>query len=338
MRLPWCRPHWTGRMPGAEIVFHLPRDYLHSYAQTAHLSLFRRIAAAYGEKGVVIRTADRRAGPFEGGPDAAAHYGDGNLHIIDMGRVQAPGVLNAAISYMPPFWHLDPAGVQAESGIGARTYDAAQVPYARAAQFFELLRARLVQPRLSRRTQIDTVTDFPADAIAMFLQGTQPADRGLTYCSTADMLRAVVAGAQGRPVLVKPHPLGLDHDVDVIDNLIAEGHRVHATIANVHDMIAACVATVSFNSAVALEGFLHRKPAILFGPSDFHHFCETVRDPVEFPQALDRALARPSGGYAQFLYWYFEQNCLNLHAPTFDAHVARIFADAGFPPERLGIA
>ncbi len=325
-------------MAQAEIVFHLPRDYLHSYPQTTHLALFRRIAAAYTAKGATIRTIDRRSGPFEGGPDAATHYADGNLHIIDMGRVQSPGVLNAAISYMPPFWHLDPAGVQAESSIGRLTYDADQVPYAPAAQFFQLMRARLVEPRASRRAQIDTVTDFPQGALAVFLQGTQPMERGLTHCTTAAMLRAVVTGAQGRTVLVKPHPLALDHDADIIDTLIAEGYPVHATVANVHDMIAASVATISFNSAVALEGFLHRKPAILFGPSDFHHFCETVRDPADFPQALARTLARPTGGYAKYLYWYFERNCVNLHAPGFDAHIARIFAQAGFPPERLGIA
>jgi hypothetical protein len=322
-------------MARAEIVFHLPRDYLHSYAQTTHLALFRRIAVEYGEKGATIRVMDRRAGPFEGGVEAAPYYDDGNLHIIDMGRVQAPGVLNAAISYMPPFWHLDPIGVQAESQIGARNYDAAQVRYAYAAQFFERLRARLVVPRASRRTQVDAVTEFPQGALAVFLQGNQPHDRGLTYCSTGAMLRAVAAGAQGRAVLVKPHPLALDFDAEIIDAVIADGYPIHATVANVHDMIAASVATVSFNSAVALEGFLHRKPAILFGPSDFHHFCETVRDPADFPQAMARVLARPTGGYAQYLYWYFEQNCLNLHAPTFAARVAGIFADAGFPPERL---
>jgi hypothetical protein len=325
-------------MAQAEIVFHLPRDYLHSYWQAAHLALFRRIATEYGNKGATIRVMDRRAGPFDGGPDAAAHYNDGNLHIIDMGRVQASGVLNAAISYIPPFWHLDPAGVQAESRIGRLTYNAADVPYAPAAQFFRHMRARLVDARASRRAQIETVMELPKGAIAVFLQGTQPQQHGLAYCSPVAMLRAVLIGAQGRPVLVKPHPLALDHDASVIDALIAEGHPVHATVANVHDMIAAAVVTVSFNSAVALEGFLHRKPAILFGPSDFHHFCETVRDPADFPQALARALARPTGGYAQYLYWYFEQNCLNLHAPTFDADVARIFADAGFPPERLGVS
>ncbi len=324
-------------MAQAEIIFHLPRDYLERYAQTTHLALFRRIAAAYGGRGATIRAVDRRAGPFEGGADAAAHYNDGNLHIIDMGRVQAPGVLNAAISYMPPFWHLDPMGVQAESRIGARRYDATQVPYAPAARFFEMLRGRLVKPRVSRRTQIDAVTEFPKGAIAVFLQGNQPQERGLTYCSTGAMLRAVVAGAQGRTVLVKPHPLALDHDAEIIDAAIADGYPIHATVANVHDMIAASVVTVSFNSAVALEGFLHRKPAILFGPSDFHHFCETVRDPADFPQALDRVFARPTGGYAQYLYWYFELNCVNLHAPAFEAHVARIFAEAGFPPDRLGL-
>ena len=46
--------------------------------------------------------------------------------------------------------------------------------------------------------------------------------------------------------------------------------------ANVHDILKACRATVSINSSVALEGFLHRKPAVLFGLADFHHFAGRV--------------------------------------------------------------
>ncbi|MGL4319329.1 MAG: hypothetical protein ACRCS3_00550, partial [Paracoccaceae bacterium] len=110
------------------------------------------------------------------------------------------------------------------------------------------------------------------------------------------------------------------------------------TVANVHDMIASAVCTVSFNSAVALEGFLHRKPAILFGQSDFHHICETVREPGKFAEALERVLARAPGGYAQFMFWYLGMQCLHLHWPRFEARVEAIFAAAGFGAERLGLS
>jgi hypothetical protein len=322
-------------MADARIVFHLPERHLQDWATTRHLALFRKISDAFAPRGATIVVQDRRAGPFLAGP--TRQYDDGDLHVIDTGRASGPGVLNASIAYLPPFWHLDPAGVQAESGIGARAYDPAAGPLKPAMAFFERMRGRYVLPRQSRRGQPSEVTRFPKGSIAVFLQGGQPQANGLTCCSSAEMLRAVAAGAEGRSVLVKPHPLSAEGDARIIAEVMAQGYALHATTANVHDMIAASVATVSFNSAVALEGFLHRKPAILFGASDFHHFAETVRHPSEFQDALARALARPAGGYAKFMHWYFVQNCLNITARDFAPKVEGIFAAAGFPPERLGL-
>jgi hypothetical protein len=123
----------------------------------------------------------------------------------------------------------------------------------------------------------------------------------------------------------------------VIDAALAEGLPVSPTLGNVHDMIAASVCTVSFNSAVALEGFLHRKPAVLFGQSDFHQIAETVREPGDFAGALQRVLARAPGGYAKFMFWYLAMNCLHLHWPAFERRVEGIFDAAGFGAERLGV-
>jgi len=321
--------------PRARLVFHLPARHLEDWPQVRHLALFRRLSQVLVPRGATILVRDRRDGPFQGGPTRA--YDDGDLHILDTGRASGPGVLNASIAYLPPFWHLDPAGMQAESSIGARTYVQERVPMKPSRAFFDRMRQRYTLARRSRRGQAEEVAAFPPGAISVFLQGTQPQENGLAHASGEAMLRAVARGAGGRPVLVKPHPLAPEHDAEVIRRVMAEGLPVTPTQANVNDMIAASVVTVSVNSACALEGLLQRKPAILFGPSDFHHFAETVRLPDAFPQALDRALARPPGGYAQFLYWYFVQNCLNITATDFETRVETIFAAAGFPAERLGL-
>ena len=322
-------------MAQARIVFHLPQRHLQDWRHVRYLRLFARIEESFAPLGAQIVTRDRRDGPFRDGETSA--YDGGDLHIIDTGRAKGPGVLNASIAYLPPFWHLDPLGMQAESSIGARPYDPTQIPHKPAAAFFERMRARYTHARRSRRGQDASVTDFPRGCLSVFLQGTQPQENGLTYCSPLQMLTAVAKGAGGRTVLVKPHPLSLESDAQVIDQVIAMGLSVTATTANVNDMIAASAATISFNSACAIEGFLQRKPAILFGRSDFHHFTETVQTSDDFPAALDRALARPPGGYAQFLYWYFTRNCLNVTAQDFAAKVTQIFTDAGFPPDRLGL-
>ncbi|MFM2356839.1 MAG: hypothetical protein RLZZ528_2575 [Pseudomonadota bacterium] len=322
-------------MAEARIVFHLPPRHLADWAETRHLVLFRRIAEVLGPRGAKIVQRDRTLGPFRHGPTDA--YDDGDLHIIDSGRAKGPGVLNASIAYLPPFWHLSPHGVLAESGIGDLPYVQEEIPSERARAFIERMRLRYVVPRRSRRVQVQQVARLPEGAIAVFLQGRQPYENGLAYMEPIDMLAAVAAGSEGRPVLVKPHPLSLESDAEVIARVRAMGLAVTPTSANVHDIIGASVAIVSFNSACALEGFLHRKPAILFGASDFHVFAETVRQPGEFPAALARARARPGGGYARFLYWYFVQNCLNISARDFEARLLDIFAAHGFPPERLGL-
>jgi hypothetical protein len=324
-------------MTDAAIVFHLPRRYLGDYARIGHLRLFARIEQVLSPLGARTQVRDRRLLPIEGGKEAAQAYADGNLHIIENGRVQGAGVLNATMAYLPPFWHLDPQGVLAESSIAARMYDRTSVPLKPAMVLLGDLRDRWVTPRRSRHTQTEWVADLPRGCIAVFMQGTLPQSRGLAHCSPAAMLAAVAQGAAGRSVLAKPHPLALEHDLAVIAEVRAQGLAVTATNANLHDILAACGVTVSFNSAVAIEGFVHRKPAILFGPSDFHHFAQTVTDPAGFPEALAMALARPKEGYAQFLHWYFARQCLNVDAKRFRDKLLVILTAAGFPAERLGI-
>jgi hypothetical protein len=322
-------------MADAKLIFHVPGQYLDTHQ---YLALFRRLDQVFRARGAQIEVRDRRDGPRDSDVGAARHYDDGNLHIVDMGRIRGPGILNAAISYIPPYWHLDPLGVQAESSIGAKSYDPRQIAYEKAGPFYEGLRADLATARKSRRDQMDRVTEFAPGAIGVFLQGMRPVQQGLAYCAPIEVLRAVCAGAGGRHVLVKPHPLAAEDDAEVVAAALAEGLPVTVTMANVHDIIAASVCTVSYNSAVALEGFLHRKPAILFGQSDFHHICETVREPGEFAGALARVLARAPGGYAQFMFWYLGMNCLHLYGPAFEARVEAIFAAAGFGAARLGLS
>ncbi|WP_299773109.1 hypothetical protein [uncultured Tateyamaria sp.] len=121
----------------------------------------------------------------------------------------------------------------------------------------------------------------------------------------AVMVRSVAAQAKDRPVVIKAHPsFNPKAEQQMIHALQAEGLKLIPTHANIHDILAACSVTVTFNSAVALEGFLHHKPAILFGKSDFHHVCETVIDPEKFNDHLTRALSAQHD-YQHFLYWYF---------------------------------
>jgi hypothetical protein len=316
----------------ARVVLHLPEQYHDSFRTKKHLALFPRIEAAVLARGGVVAIEGRPPALFSG----KVLPGDGDLHIVENGRAIGAGWLNATLAYLEGYWHLDPAGVLAESSIRDRVFDPATVDQAAARACFDGLRRRFALARRSRYGQARAVAEVPQDCIAVFLQGPAPQRRHHAYASYTAMLRAVAMGAEGRPVVVKAHPLKPEMGAAQIAEVRAQGFDLIETAANVHDILARAAVTVSVNSAAALEGFLHGKPAILFGQADFQQFCETVLHPDDFPAALAAALTTPRD-YPAALYWYFGLQCLHLDAPDFEAQLMARLAAAGFDADRLGL-
>lgn len=326
----------------SKIVLHIPpQTYAGDDLTAQHLALHARIRRLVVGRGgrVEIRQSDTRLRRLGGDDsDKSDLLEDDALHILENGTVQRSNVLNTSMCYLPGYFQLDPKGVLAFSSAGDAVYDPVNQPGGPAQHLIGHLRKTLVATRQSRYDQPQDVTALPTGAIAVFLQGRNPERQGSAYCDTETMLRAVVAGAGGRPVVVKAHPKSdTAREADLLYRMMSEGLNLHPTDANVHDMLAACAVTVSFNSAVAIEGFLHDKPAILFGRSDFHHMCETVTAPQDFADALARAL-RSRCDYARFLQWFLCEQHLPLDDPDLDARILARFTQAGFSPDRLGLA
>jgi len=154
--------------------------------------------------------------------------------------------------------------------------------------------------------------------------------------SDVQMITAAARAAGDRPVLVKAHPLKPEPGLRALAAVAAEGVAVLATEANVHDVLAAAAVTVSINSAAAIEGMLHGKPAVLCGRADFAALAETANTPDEVAPALTRALNHPRDHDAG-LYWYFSRHTLDIDSPGFAARLMDHLAAHGFPPERLGL-
>jgi hypothetical protein len=262
-------------------------------------------------------------------------FQDGNLHIIDDRSVRAEGVLNAGVAYFWEFWHLDPVGTKAFSSIGLQQYDPNSVKPQRAKNFSDNLRKRYLSQRKSKYGQPSECSDFPPGAVAVFFQGDYPANSGATRFSDLDVLQAVQSGAGDRPIIVKPHPLAsTSSDADIIANLARDDPRIVLSDGNVHDILAASALTASVNSTVALEGFMHGVPAVLFGTSDFHHIATTIKTPDSFAAALDAELHRDED-YDRFLAWYFLKHCLPLNSGKLEDMIWQRFENAGFPKARF---
>jgi hypothetical protein len=315
-----------------DVILHVPERYGDVTRPGRKRLLYTAIAEMVIRRGGRVRLA--RPAPKR--DDQGNPLRDGHLHILDNGRTEGEGYLNAATAYLEDFWNLDPVGVLAESSIAGEPFDPAAVDPAAAAAFLAALRDRFVTPRRSRYAQAEARADLPQGAVAVFLQGAKPYRRGHAHVDPLPMLRAAVAGAQGRPVLVKPHPLDLEAGEGLLAAARAEGLAAVRTDANVHDVLAAAAVTLSVNSAASVEGFLHGVPAVLCGRSDFGAAAETVRQAEAIPAAIARALAVPRD-HAPFLWWYFGQRCIWLDAPDIEARLLAAFARVGFPPDRLGL-
>lgn len=319
--------------PRPEVHFHINPRQAHAWRGKERLAIFTRLAVLCEAHGLPFRAIARpwsEMNPREG-------EADGNLHIVENGQMRGEGWLNTALAYIQGFWHLDPEGIQAESSAGRAVFDPAAVDRAEALQFLRRLRKRFVLPRRSRFDQPRALaTDLPQGAVALFLQGRSAYHGGRCSLPMERMILGVARGSGGRPVVVKPHPQALEEGLAAVAAALEQGAELQLTEANVHDVLAACAVTVSVNSAVAMEGFLHRKPAILFGRSDFPSLVQRATDEADFPLALESALAR-GWPFARMLHWYYSRHALELAAPDFEARAFAAFASVGFPKERLGL-
>jgi hypothetical protein len=317
--------------PDPKVIFHINPHEAAAWRGRERLAIFTRLAEAL-EANSIPFTAIARLG-FE--TRRAPPPIDGALHIVENGRMEGEGWLNTGLAYLLGFWHLDPHGIQAESQARLAVFEADSVNRADAVAFAKTLRARFAKQRLSRfnQTRIPAQT-LPNGCVALFLQGRAPYQAGHCDLPMDQMIRTVCAGAGGRPVVVKPHPRAAEDGEKAIALAQGAGAEFIVTGANVHDLLAASAVCVSVNSAVAIEGFLHRKPAILFGQSDFASLATRAHDASDFPAALDGAL-KGEWHYSKMLYWYFNRHALELAAPDFETRMFAAFAKVGFSRDRL---
>lgn len=321
-------------MTRPEVHFHINPRQAGNWRGKERLALFNRLAKLCEAHGLTYRAKARPAHEMQVRQGEA----DGNIHIVENGRMRGEGWLNAATAYLAGFWHMDPRGMQAESSAIDDVFAASSVDVGEAERFHDRLKARFVLPRKSRYSQpVEVALDIPEGGVALFLQGPSAYQNGRCHLPMEEMIMIVAKGSGGRPVVVKPHPQMPEVGAVAILRAMEAGADVQVTEANVHDVLAASAVNVSVNSAVAFEGFLHGKPAVLFGKSDFPSLVTRAHGAEDYATALEAALAT-DWPYPKMLYWYFSRHTLELAAPDFEARAFAAFARVGFSKERLGLA
>lgn len=288
-----------------EIVFHLPASVLAD--QTTLKPYYAKLIDGLAARGHAVRLL-----PHDRATLADRVAADEDFHIVDHGNFRHPRVLNTGIAYIYPFWNLDPWGIRALSSIAQAPFDPVSIDAGAARAFANRLRKRWVAPRKSRYEQPMQPMVVPADAVAVFLQSEDHRSLAETcYLDLRQMVKALLARDDPRPIVIKPHPLDQNPATRrFLNRVAARDPRVRVLEANIHDILARAVVCVTINSAVGVEAMLHGVPVVLCGQSDFHHAAVTVKHPDAFDAAVAQAEAQV-WAHDAFVYWYFGLNCLN---------------------------
>ncbi len=305
-------------MPGARVRLHVTGQMLQD--GPARMPGFYRELMA-GLAGLGAETELLRRLP----DDQASASDDGSFDFVHAGRIERPRLLNLGVAYLSGHYYVDAKGVNFESAITDKVFRPAMVPPDKARAFFDQLQAKLVVPRKSRLNQARDSHDFGTGHLAIFLQDwSKPVERAQLIDSHT-MVRLAVEHGGGRPVVIKPHPRYSGRETKKIKQFVRHLPHVRMTDANVHDILRGAAATLSISSSLALEGMLHRVPAILFGRSDLHHCATTLTRPDDWPAALERALTT-DWPYERFLLWFLRWQNLDTSRPFLPRVLERMAA------------
>lgn len=316
-------------MPPARIFLHMPAPMF--FGTERPRAFWGLLRSGLQAEGITVEHALLDRATF-----LSDIVGDGDFHVVNHGNFCHSRVLNAALAYVAPYWYLDTQGVRAGSSIGGLDFDPASVDGAQAADFHRRLARRQIGARTSRYPQPADIADIPDLCIAVFLQSEDHrAVEETCYLDRVAMLEALLARADPAPIVVKPHPRDDRAETRAwLAEIAGRDARIVVADANIHDILARAAVTVTINSAVGIEGLIHRVPLVLCGRTDFHHIAETVTTPGAMDDAIMRARATPRP-HAEYLWWFFRRNCVAAGSPTLAQDALSRIAATGFPMETL---
>lgn len=211
--------------------------------------------------------------------------------------------LDVRLAYMYPFWRIERAQWREDYLVAQKTFPAKDVNGDEAMGFFRLWRRRI-------RAKADWQPFEQRDYVFVALQGKLLDQRHGQSMSPIDMIEATLTYDRFRKIIVKLHP-GETYSPAELQALerFRANPRIEFSTANAHALLENCEYVVTQNSTVAFEGFFHRKPAILFGASDFHHMCQNVNQ-VGAEVAFRNILATRNP-YARYVFWFLQENTIN---------------------------
>ncbi|OOY22904.1 hypothetical protein BMI91_15680 [Thioclava sediminum] len=289
-------------------------DWILEQVRAGEHNFFKRLIGA-------VETADWTVSLHRTGPEArAAAPAREGYALYRMEPPTHARALTCRRTYVGAFWHVETEAERWDWPVAQAAFDADEVDGEAAAQFFFSTRNRLY-PGVKPSDEED-LAFIP-------LQGRLLDHRSFQSVSPVQMIEEVLARHSG-PVVATLHP-NEDYtarEIEALEAIAARYSRFRFQSGGSPELLRRCRFVATQNSALALEGFFLRKPAILFGLSDFHHIAGSV--PREGIEAAFAKL-RETPPVARYLYWFLQLQSLNAGRPEFEDRLRARLRHFGWP-------
>ena len=251
----------------------------------------------------------------------------GHLHVLmDDNPLYAPNCFHSVPSYLRGYWYFDEVASRNNSSHRLRKFDPRPMSDAFARGFQAKLLDQFAGRNFSKFPQAERGGEaIRPGCIAFFAQDFLAPRHHKHYMTVPQMIDAGLAACAGRAFYIKPHPNQTPDELAVLARYHRPDQGIFVTHASIHDLLAACDLVLTLTSAVGFEGFIHGKPLILGGQTDFGQNAVTLTNPARMAEALAEALAR-DWPHAKFLVWYLKQNCLEDSPRALPALLERVHA------------
>lgn len=237
-----------------------------------------------------------------------------HLHVFLEDRpFYGRNIFHATPGYLRGFWFFDQIGSRNNATQRLAKFSDSAVPTLQSQTFFTQIAGPVRSENRSKFTQPPLgETAISPGSIAFFAQDFKPPRHHTHFMTVPEMIEATIAAKGKRALYIKPHPNQSLAELEILASYDAPENGVHVVMASIHDLLAACDLVVTVTSAVGFEAFLHRKPVVLGGQTDFWQNAITLTDPAKMADAIAAALGQ-QWPYEAFLYWYLHIYCIEDH-------------------------
>ncbi|MDO5611968.1 MAG: hypothetical protein Q4G14_01845 [Paracoccus sp. (in: a-proteobacteria)] len=295
---------------------HVLRLYLHqpllTTAQAGKLGVANRLAAALHSAGWRLEVMALTQAAM-----AQAHDLPG-WALYHMAKPTHDRALTLRLAYHYPFWRIEAMAERWRWPVAQAQFRPGTIDGPAARDF---------AARLARRV-LPGPAPIRGDHVLIPLQGQIRRQRSFQTMAPVDMVATVAQ--TGRPCIATLHPRELyDADDHAALTALTIRHPNLTIGGNSHDLLRNCTFVATMNSAVAFDGFILGKPAVLFAQVDFHHIALNVAD-LGTEQAL-RLAADHRPPFARYLDWFLRQQSLDMMANDAQTRILTALRQRGMP-------